>query len=58
MVKLFSNGAMSQTVTDLSDYDFPLTQEDRQFGAVTTIKNGKVKLEKNKNPAALFSRRK
>ena len=58
LVKLFSNGAMSQTVTDLSDYDFPLTQEDRQFGAVTTIKNGKVKLEKNKNPAALFSRRK
>ena len=57
--ELFSNGAMSQTSHDLSDYDFPLTQEDRQFGAVTTIKNGKVKLEKNKkNPAALFSRRK
>lgn len=48
LVDLFSNGAMSQTVTDLSDYDFPIAQEDRQFGAVTTIKNGKVTLEKNK----------
>lgn len=54
LVKLFSNGAMSQTVTDLSDYDFPLTQEDRQFGAVTTIKNGKVKLEKNKKIPLLY----
>ncbi|MCO5475802.1 hypothetical protein [Enterococcus gallinarum] len=54
LVKLFSNGAMSQTVTDLSDYDFPLTQEDRQFGAVTTIKNGKVKLEKNKKVPLLY----
>ena len=52
LVKLFSNGAMSQTVTDLSDYDFPLTQEDRQF--VTTIKNGKVKLEKNKKIPLLY----
>jgi hypothetical protein len=54
LVKLFSKGAMSQTVTDLSDYDFPLGQDNRQFSAVTSIENGKVKLEKNKKTPLLY----
>jgi hypothetical protein len=54
LVDLFSKGALSQTVTDLSDYDFPLGQDNRQFSAVTSIKNGKVNISRNKKIPLLY----
>jgi hypothetical protein len=54
LIDLFSNGAMSQTTTDLADYDFPLNKDVRQLGGVLTIENGKVNLQENKKIPLLY----
>lgn len=54
--ELFSNGAMSSTITDLTQYDYPTTDEKSPlpFGGVLSIENNQVEIQKKKEIPLLY----
>lgn len=54
--ELFSNGAMSSTVLDLTQYDYPTADEEfpLPFGGVLSIENDQIEIQKKQDIPLLY----